>query len=297
MRATVAKAGHPRGDLLARLAPGIFLVFWASGFGVGKVGLQHAEPLTFLSLRFGVILALFVPAALALRPPAPRRSRDWLHIAVIGLLIQTVYFGGAYTGMNLGVSAGMAAVLASTQPLIVALAAPHVTGERIGALRWLGLLLGAAGAVTVVAAGTSFTSALDLGVVFCILSALGMAGATLYQRRFPATAHPVTVNLVHAAVGLLTIGPLALATETGRVDWTPDLVLALGWLVLANSVIAVSLLLFMVRRSEASRVSALFFLIPPVAALIGWVLLGETLTPLACVGMVLAAAGVALVTR
>jgi drug/metabolite transporter (DMT)-like permease len=297
LRATATTRRHSGGDLLARLAPGIFLVFWSSGFGVGKVGLEHAEPLTFLSLRFATIIVLFVPAALALRPPAPARPIDWLHIAVIGFLIQTVYFGCAYAGMNLGVSAGVAAVMASTQPLIVALAAPWITGERIGPLAWAGLVLGAAGAITVVAAGTSFGGALDLGVLLCAGSALGMAGATLYQRRFPATAHPVTVNLVHAAVGLLTIGPLALAVEDRRVDWTVDLGLALGWLVLANSVIAVSLLLFMVRRSEASRVSALFFLIPPVAALIGWMLLGETLTPLACLGMVLAAAGVALVSR
>ena len=78
---------------------------------------------------------------------------------------------------------------------------------------------------------------------------------------------------------------------------TPSLLAALTWISLANSVVAVSLLLFLIRRSEASRVSSLFFLIPPVAALFGWMLLGETLSLAACVGMVVAAAGVRPVSK
>lgn len=282
---------------LARLAPTVFLMFWASGFAVGKVGLRHAEPLTFLAIRFGVIAVVLAPIFLALRPKGPARLVDWLHIAVIGFLMQTVYFGFAYGGMSLGVSAGVAAVIAATQPLIVALAAPIVTGERVGGLRWLGLVVGAVGAVTVVAATSSLRAAVEVGLLLSFGSVLGMSAATLYQKRFPVTAHPITVNLVHYVVGAATIAPIAFLTETMRVDWTPDFIAALAWLVIANSLISVALLLFMIRRGEASRVSALFFLIPPIAAIYGWILLGETLPPLAVLGMVVAAVGVALVSR
>ena len=298
MRGTEAEPAIPASEVtLARVAPAIFLMFWASGFAVGKVGLRHAEPLTFLAIRFGLIVLVLGPIFLLLRPRGPARRIDWLHIAVIGFLMQTVYFGLAYAGMSLGVSAGVAAVIAATQPLVVALAAPMVTGERVGATRWLGLALGAAGAVTVVAATASFDAAMDFGLLLCAGSTLGMSAATLYQKRFPVTAHPVTVNLVHYLVGAATIAPVALATESLKVDWTGEFVTALLWLVVANSLIAVALLLFMIRRGEASRVSALFFLIPPIAAFYGWALLGETLPPLAVLGMVLAAVGVALVSR
>ena len=290
-------AGPDRGDLIGKVAPVVFLALWASGFGFAKVGLQYAEPLTFLMLRFGIIVCLFVPVFLIMRPKAPSRPIFWLHLVVVGFLIQTVYFGLAYMGMSFGVSAGVAAVIASTQPLIVAAAAPFLNAERVGLDRWIGLVLGAAGAVTVIAADASFEASLEVGLVLCIGSALGMAAATIYQKRFPTDAHPVTVNLVHYAVGLVTIAPLAWGFETGTVNWTADLMLSLGWLILANSILAISLLLYMIRRSEASRVSALFFLIPPVAALFGWVLLGESLTPLACLGMAVAATGVWLVSR
>lgn len=283
--------------LLARVAPTIFLMFWASGFAVGKVGLAHAEPLTFLAIRFGIIVVALAPVFLILRPRGPARRIDWLHIAVIGFLIQAVYFGLAYAGMSLGVSAGVAAVIAATQPLVVALAAPVTTGERIGPLGWLGLLLGAGGAVAVVAATASFDAAMDAGLLLCVGSTIGMSAATLYQKRFPVTAHPVTVNLVHYVVGFATVAPAALATESLVVDWTPEFVAALAWLVVANSLISVALLLFMIRRGEASRVSALFFLVPPIAALYGWALLGETLAPLAIAGMAVAALGVAVVAR
>lgn len=287
----------PGEALLARVAPAVFLLFWASGFAVGKVGMRHAEPLTFLAIRFGLIVVVLAPVWLALRPKGPARRIDWLHIAVIGFLIQSVYFGMAYVGMYLGVSAGVTAVIAATQPLIVALAAPIVTGERVGGSRWLGLTLGAAGAVTVVAATASFEAAVDFGLLFCVGAVLGMSGATLYQKRFPVTAHPVTVNLVHYAVGLATVAPVALALESGRIDWAPEFIAALAWLVVANSLISVALLLMMIRKGEASRVSALFFLVPPIAAFYGWLLLGEHLPPLALLGMALAAVGVALVSR
>jgi drug/metabolite transporter (DMT)-like permease len=149
----------------------------------------------------------------------------------------------------------------------------------------------------VVAATASFGAAVDFGLLLCAGSMLGMSAATLYQKRFPVTAHPVTVNLVHYVVGAATIAPVALATESLRVDWTGEFVAALLWLVVANSLISVALLLFMIRRGEASRVSALFFLVPPIAALYGWALLGETLSGLALLGMAVAAVGVALVSR
>lgn len=297
-RDSEAVPGGAAGEaLLARVAPLIFLMFWASGFAVGKVGLRYAEPLTFLAIRFGVIVAVLGPVFLLLRPKGPARAMDWLHLVVIGFLMQTIYFGGAYAGMHLGVSAGVAAVIAAGQPLVVALAAPLVAGERIGPLRWLGLLLGAGGSVVVVAATASFDAAMDAGLLLCLGSMLGMSAATLYQKRFPVTAHPVTVNLVHYVVGFATIAPLAFATESGPVLVTGEFLAALIWLVVANSLIAVALLLFMIRRGEASRVSALLFLVPPIAALYGWALLGETLTPLALLGMAGAALGVALVSK
>lgn len=88
-------------------------------------------------------------------------------------------------------------------------------------------------------------------------------------------------NFVQYLVGLLVTLPLAYIFEAMHIEWTPTLLLALAYLVIANSIIAISLLLTMIRHGEASRVSALFFLVPPAAALVAWLMLGKAMPPLA----------------
>ncbi len=148
-----------------------------------------------------------------------------------------------------------------------------------------------------VSADGGFEASLDSGVLAVCRVGDRKAAAVLYQRRYPVAAHPVSVNLVQYTVGLVTIAPVALWLETGTVDWTAELALSLGWLIVANSIVAVSLLIFMIKRSEAARVSALFFLVPPIAALFGWLLLDEVLGLQACFGIALALTGVRMATK
>ena len=125
----------------------------------------------------------------------------------------------------------------------------------------------------------------------------GITLGTLYEKRFGVNQHPVTANTVQYAAGLAATLPLAFLLEDHTVEWTIPFGLSLVYLVVCNSLIALTLLLLMIRQGEVSRVSALFFLVPPMAAVIGWVLLDERMPPLAWLGFALAAAGVALATR
>jgi drug/metabolite transporter (DMT)-like permease len=125
----------------------------------------------------------------------------------------------------------------------------------------------------------------------------GMTAGTLYEKRFGVSQHPVTANTVQYLAGFGLTLPLALLLEERTVNWSLPFALSLLYLIVCNSLIALTLLLWMIRKGEVSRVSALFFLVPPMAALIGWVLLREEMPPLAWVGLGLAAAGVALATR
>ncbi len=280
-----------------RLAPGVFLLFWSAGFAVAKIGLGHARPMTFLSLRYGLVLVVLAPLVVALRPPPPRGAAAWGHLAVVGVLIQVVYFGLTYVAVDHGVSAGGVALIVSLQPVLVALLAPRLTGERIGARRWLGFGLGLAGAALVIAARSAVEATSAVGLLAAGGALVGMTTATFYEKRFGGGAHPVTANAVQYAAGLAGTLPLAWWLEDGRVAWTPGFAAALGYLVVANSLIALTLLLAMVRRGEVGRVSALFFLVPPGAALIAWLLLGEAMPPLAWLGLGVAAVGVALAGR
>jgi drug/metabolite transporter (DMT)-like permease len=286
-----------RAPLWLGLAPAIFLLLWSAGFTFAKLGLAHAEPITFLALRYGLVLAVLVPFFLALQPRLPRDVAGWGHLAVVGFLIQALYFGLAYIAFALGVSAGGVALIVSLQPILIALLAPRLAGERVSAARWVGLGLGLLGAALVILARSTIEATSPVGVLCAVGALAGITAGTLYEKRFGVSYHPVASNLVQHVVGLAAIMPVAWAVEDMRVAWTSELIIALGYLVVANSLIAITLLLAMIRRGEASRVSALFFLVPPTAALIAWAGLGEAMPPLAWAGMAVAAAGVAIVVR
>ncbi|WP_119389619.1 DMT family transporter [Taklimakanibacter lacteus] len=295
MSGAAPASGRP---LWLLLAPAIFLVLWSGGFSIAKLGIRHAEPLTFLALRYAVVLVVLAPLALILKPDWPRRLSQWFHIAFVGFLIQGVYFGMCYLAFNLGAASGTVAIIVCLQPILVGLIAPYFARERVSALRWLGLVLGLAGAATVILARSAIATESILGVLCSIGGLLGITAGTLWEKRFGSHHHPVVSNMIQYAAGLASTLPLALLLETLTVDWTsPEFQVALAYLVIGNSLISMTLLLAMIRLGEVSRVSSLFYLVPPVSALMAWPILGEAMPPLAWLGMAIAATGVAIASR
>ncbi|MDZ7747738.1 MAG: DMT family transporter [Halofilum sp. (in: g-proteobacteria)] len=296
---TQASRGNDTGTVPAWIgyAPALFVLLWSAGFSFGKLGLAHAEPMTFLALRYGCVLLVLVPLVVALRPPLPRRAADWGHLAAVGLLLQALYFGLTYHAFALGGSAGGVALIVSLQPILVALLVPWTAGERVGGHRWAGLLLGLGGAALVVVARSAVGGTTAPGLLAAAGALAAITAGTLYEQRFGVHHHPVTANAVQYVVAFAVIAPAAALLEELHVEWVTGLWVALGYLVIGNSLIAITLLLAMFRYGEAARVSALFFLVPPGAALIAWAVLGEAMPPLAWPGIALATLGVALATR
>jgi drug/metabolite transporter (DMT)-like permease len=277
-------------------APATFVALWSAGFTFVSLGLEDSEPLTFLALRYIAVVALLGPVFAVMRPPLPRTREEWRHLILTGLVLQALYFALLYGAIGLDAPAGTAALIVSLQPILVALLAPRVAGEHVDARRWLGLALGLVGACEVIVARQGVES-IPPTALLCTLAALAaLTAGTLYENRFGTEQHPVTANLVQYAIALAVVAPAAALFDDLHVDWTAKLIGSLAYLVLANSLLAITLLLAMLRRGEAARVSALFFLTPPLAALIAYVILNEDLPPAAWPGMVIAAIGVALAT-
>ena len=279
------------------LAPATFLVLWSAGFSFVALGLPDSEPITFLALRYAIVVAVLVPAFVVLRPPLPDSRRDWLDLVVVGLLLQAAYFTLLYLALDLESSAGTVALIVSLQPILVGLLAPSVAGERVTKTRWAGLALGLTGAAVVIASRSGVAGSSFAGLAWAAAATVALTAGTLYERRHGSEHHPVTANTVQFSVALAVTLPPAVLIEGFSVEWTGDLALSLAYLVFANSLVSITLLLTMVRRGEVSRVSALFFLVPPLAALIAWGVLGESLPATAWLGMAVAAGGVALATR
>ena len=277
---------------MQRLAPAAFLLLWSAGFSFVALGLPDSEPFTFLALRYAIVVALLAVAIVLVRPPLPARRRDWIDLAIVGVLLQAGYFSLLYVALDLEASTGTISLIVSLQPILVALA----TSGQVSAQRWLGLGIGLAGAAVVIASRSSVGSLSAGGLVCAIGALLALSASTLYENRFGSEHHPVTANAVQCGVALALTLPPALVVEGFPVDWTTDLAISLSYLVLANSLVSITLLLLMMRRDEASRVSALFFLVPPLAAAIAWAVLGESLPAVAWIGMMLAGVGVWIAT-
>ena len=280
-----------------RAAPIVFLFIWSISFVFVKRGLQDSDPLTFLALRWVCVLAVLLAAFAWVRPSLPASAAAWGKLAVMGLLLQGGYLIGTYSSLKLGVSAGAVALVTSQQPILVGLLAPAVAGERVGAVRWLGLLMGVLGACLVIMSNATIDVAAPAGLLFAVLGLVSLSASTLWEKRYGVATHPVTANLVQCSAALVVVAPLAWMFEPMRVHWTPALLGSLAFLVFATSLVAITLLLAMIRQGEASRVSALFFLVPPVTALIAHGMLGEAMAPLAWMGMALAVLGIYLVMR
>jgi drug/metabolite transporter (DMT)-like permease len=293
----VERADPLPSGLVERAAPALFLLFWSSGFVAAKLGLEGAEPITFLALRFVIVTALMLVIALALRAPWPRRPAEIGHILVVGLIMQALYFSAAYLAFDAGVTAGGLALIVGMQPVVTAVLAAPWLGERVRPLQMLGLVLGVLGVVMVLGEKLQAGLGTPFGIAVAVLALFSITGGTLYQKRFCPRFDLWTGGTLQFAVAALATSAVALLAEDNTIAWTPSFAWALAYLVLINSIVAIALLNLMLRRGEAGRVASLFFLVPPGAALFAWLLLDETLEGMALVGMAIATVGVALVMR
>lgn len=246
--------------------PALFVLIWSSGFIVAKFGLRYAPPLTFLEWRYAAALVLLLVAIRVARAPWPETCRHAAHIATAGVLVHAGYLGGVWCAINLGMPAGLAALIAGLQPVLTAFAGPWL-GERVGVTQWIGLMLGLAGVALVLANKITLIGLTAGSIALTVMALLCITAGTLYQKRFCPRFDLRTGTFLQYAASFIVTLPFALALEDGRVAWTPQMLLALGWSVIGLSFGAVFLLFVLIRRGAATRVVSLFYLTPPTTAL------------------------------
>ena len=311
---TFGKSGQRPGEgAWLALMPALFVLLWSTGFIGAKYGVPYASPLLFLTVRFGLTALLLSVWALLTAAHWPKGWQMYRDLAVAGTLLHSIYLGGVFVAISQGMPSGMAALVVSLQPLLVAALAGMLLGERVSRLQWVGLVLGLGGvALTILRdAGLALDNlalnnlalnnlALDnlAPVALCLLSLVAITLAVLYQKAHLGAMPQVGGNALQFLFATLVSGIGVLLFEPApRVEWTWSFLFALAWLVLALSIGAVGFFTAMVRRGAASKVSSLFFLVPPCPALLAWPLFGETLDGLQLAGMALAVFGVYLANR
>jgi drug/metabolite transporter (DMT)-like permease len=272
-----------------------FVTVWGSGFLATKVGLQHAAPFTFLTLRFAFGLACIVAIVLLMQPRLPA-GREFGHVVVAGLLMHAVHLGGSHYTQYLGVSAGITALILSVQPLITALIAVRWMGETLAARQWAGVVIGLAGVALVVWHKVDVREASTASLIAVTVALAGVTAGTLYQRRFCPLVDLRSAAAVQFAVTIAALAPLAWAFEDLRVDWAWELAGSILFLVIGASLLAVSALHTLMRRGQATRVTSLLYLTPVFAVALEFPMFGVVPGALSLAGIAITCLGVALVT-
>lgn len=281
--------------MFVRLLPVLFILLWSSAFISAKLGLPHAGPFSFLLTRFVIVFLLFAAIAVLLRRPWPRLKMI-PDLVFVGVLMHGFYLGGVFFSIAQGMPAGLSALIVSTQPVLTAALGIWLLDERPAPMQWLGIALGAAGVVMVLWPRLGGDVPM-IGFVSCIVSLLAITFGTIWQKRHGGGMDLLSGNAIQALAAASFYAVVVLAFEPYRVNWTMDFSLAMGWLVLAVSLGAVSILMLLIRRGSAAATTSLFFLVPPSSAIMAWIAFGEELGTLGLAGLGVTTAGVWLVNR
>jgi len=272
----------------ARAAPAIFVVLWSTGFIATKYALNNAEPLTYLAIRMVVVVAIMAVIVAVARPQWPDRL-GMAHSVVSGILVHGFYLGGTAVAIAHSIPAGLSALIPGLQPILTSTLANRWLGERVTPLQWTGLLLGLAGVVLILhdrpMSGDAGWGWLASGV-----SLVSITSGTLYQRRYCGKIDWRAGNLVQYVAVMIFFAAAAGLFENNVVHWTGEFVLSVAWLAMVLSIGSIGLLYWLIRRSVATSVASLFYLVPAVTAVMAYALFGERLDAVAIWGMIACAA-------
>ncbi|HEY7618962.1 MAG TPA: DMT family transporter [Solirubrobacteraceae bacterium] len=264
-----------------------FVLLWSSGYVVGALAIDRADPLPLLATRFALAALAAVPLALW---GGRWRGAPIGRLAVVGILLQVVQFGGIYGGFALGVPAALSAlVMLGLAPLATTGLAIASGQERADARVWAGLAVGVAG-VAISLAPELGSARVGAGVALTVVGMLGLAGGTVLQKRWVGAADPRVSVAVQSVVGTAIVGPAALLTG-GHVDVSVGFGLCAGWLAWGMGIGTLLVFVRLLRGFSASAVTALLLVVPAVTAIASAPVLGEALHPASLAGMLVAMAG------
>ena len=274
------------------------MLLWSTGFVGARYGTEDAGPLTFLAIRFAIAGGIL--AAIAAAKGMERPTHRQLGAAAVSSLgLHAIYLGGVFLAISWGMPSGVGALIAGLHPVLTAIAGRALLGERLRRVQWLGVALGFAGVIVVVedrllakSVGLSFGALLAAGI-----SVVGMSAGTLVQRRHGHSTPLVWGTAMQYVTASAVVGLAALVHAHEGFTVTARSLFSLAWAVIVLSIAAVLIMLWLLQREAAAKVSSLFFLTPALSAVEGAILFGERLGALAVIGLVLALVGVALTLR
>ena len=272
-----------------------FIFLWASAFVAAKFGLNDAGPFSMLAVRFTIVTCIFAALVFLFNSKWPKIN-EIPYIALVGILLHGFYLGGVFFSIKQGTSAGISSLIVSLHPILTCVLAIFLIKEQMKFDKWLGIFLGFFGVILVV--WPRLGSELPLvGFVSCVVALIAISFGTIIQKKYLEKMDILGGNTIQAVFAAVFFSILLLIVEPFKFHLTRDLFISMTWLILLVSLGAISILMVLIRRGEMSSTASLFFLAPPVSAILGYIVFKEELNALGVIGFVITCTGVWIVNR
>ncbi|EHR52622.1 DMT(drug/metabolite transporter) superfamily permease [Saccharomonospora marina XMU15] len=274
-----------------------FVLMWSSGFVGAVLGTESASAWTLLMWRF-VIVALLLLTWWTLRRGHRLPRRELGVHTVIGLLSQGVFLFGIVWSAELGVPAGIAALVAALQPIAAAALSVPLLGERVSRTQWVGLAVGIAGVALVVSGDLAASgSAPKAAYLLPFLAMAGLVAGTFFERKARSTLPLSDALVIQCSVSAVAFTALAGATATITPPLDGQFWTAVAWVVLFSTFGGYGFYWLNVAHGSVNRVSTLLYLTPPTTMVLAWLMFGERISLTGLLGLAVCAVAVATVLR
>ena len=281
---------------MVKYLPLSFVIFWSSAFVSGQFIVQSASPFAALTFRFIVVGLCFLIFSYYLKEKILVKINIAFQACVTGILFHGFYLGGVFFSYSVGLSATLSALIVGLQPILTNILSGPLLKERVTFIQWIGIFFGFIGTILVI--GGDIGSKIPiLGVFASIVALLGATIATIWQKKFTSSITLSVNNFYQALAASIFLLIISLIFEIPRISFDNRFVLSMGWQIIMVSFGAYAILMYLIKKGTASKTSSLFFLVPPVTAIMAWLVLGEKLSIIDIIGLIICAFGVYIATR
>ena len=273
----------------------LFIILWSSAFITGKIIVEHGSPFASLSFRFAIVALGFLSFSFFYKERILVKPRNILESALSGILFHGLYLGGCFYAFSIGVPASITALIVSMQPILTNLLAGPILNEKVTWKQWLGIILGVCGTVLVLGLDVGKSIPAE-GIIITTIALFAATVGTLWQKNLSGNIPLSVSNFYQAAGASIFLFFIMLFFVNPFIIFNMKFILSMSWQIVAVSFGAFTILMYLIKVGSASKTSNLFFLIPPVSALMAWFFLNEKLFINDLIGLALCSCGVYIAT-
>ena len=279
-----------------KFLPLSFIILWSSAFISGQFIVLSSSPFAALFFRFIIVSICFLILAFYLKEKILVKPNLFFQASVTGILFHGFYLGGVFFSYSVGLSATLSALIVGLQPILTNIFSGPILKEKVNFVQWIGITLGFTGTIMVIGNDIGISIPI-LGVIASIIALLGATTATIWQKRFTNNISLTVNNFYQAFAAAIFLIVISFLFETPFIIFDNRFIISMGWQIIMVSFGAYAILMYLIKNGTASKTSNLFFLVPPVTAIMAYFILGEKLYVIDIFGLVICAFGVYIATR